>query len=82
MNPCRNDGLPIDLCITTNALRENALVDALPPLFLPSAFRIFALFAAPHVTAIKLRKKSPSPVGEGRGEENKNKSMLYLIPSS
>jgi len=32
--------------------------------------------------AVKLRKKSPSPAGEGRGEENKYRKKLYLTPSS
>ena len=33
------------------------------------------------VTAIKLRKKAPSPAGEGWGEENKNKVKALFDPS-
>ena len=32
--------------------------------------------------AVKLRKKAPSPAGEGRGEENKHRKKCCVIPSS
>jgi len=34
------------------------------------------------VNVVKLKKESPSPAGEGRGEENKIRRNAYLIPSS
>jgi len=33
------------------------------------------------LSAIKLRKKAPSPAGEGWGEENKKTCLIPLIPA-
>jgi hypothetical protein len=60
-------------------MATNESVFSLNMLFSP-IIKILLRLGDADLNVVKLRKKSPSPAGEGRGEENKIRKNAYLYP--